>query len=97
MNENAIKQLKDEELENVSGGEDVEIVFGTKDLSSGNTQNIQPYTEPDSQMTIVPFVENTNQTIQEYQDPSGNNFYRKGGTSADDIPVVPYRYNNPGN
>lgn len=97
MKEDISRQLNDEELSCVNGGEDVEIVFGTKDLSSGNTQNIQPYTEPDSQMTIVPFVENTNQTIQEYQDPSGNNFYREGGTCADDIPVVPYRYNNPGN
>ena len=97
MSENTINKLSDEQLSHVNGGEDVEIVFGTKDLSSGNTQNIQSYTEPESQMTIVPFVENTNQTIQEYQDPSGNNFYREGGTCADDIPVVPYRYKKPGN
>lgn len=48
-------------------------------------------------MTIVPFVENTNQTIQKYQEPSGNNFYREGGMCENDIPVVPYLYRNPSN
>lgn len=49
-------------------------------------------------MKIVPFVENTNQTIQKYQEPSGNNFYRESsGICADDIPVVPYLYKTPGN
>lgn len=49
-------------------------------------------------MKIVPFVENTNQTIQKYQEPSGNNFYRESsGICVDDIPVVPYLYKTQGN
>lgn len=98
MKNNKEKQLNDDKLEDVNGGEDVDIVFGTKDLSSGSTQTIQPYNETNTEMKIVPFVENTNQTIQKYQEPSGNNFYREGGgICADDIPVVPYRYEKPGN
>ena len=90
-------KFNDEQLSHVNGGEDVEIVFGSKDLSSNSSETIQSYTEPDSQMTIVPFVENTNQTIQKYQEPSGNNFYREGGMCENDIPVVPYLYRNPSN
>ena len=68
--------IDDRVLEQVNGGQDVEIVFGTKDLSPETSQDIQPYTEP-NEIKIVPFVENTQQKIQEYKEPSSN-FYREG-------------------
>lgn len=69
MKEDIIRELNHEELSLVNGGESVDIVNGTKDLSSGSTQNIQSYTEPDPVMTIVPFVENSAPTIQKYIEP----------------------------
>lgn len=69
--------IDDKILEQVNGGQEVEIVFGTKDLSSNTSQGIQPYTEPDNEMKIIPFVENAQQKIQEYKEPSSN-FYREG-------------------
>lgn len=69
--------INDEALEKISGGQEVEIVFGAKDLSLGTSDTIQPYTEPNNEMKIIPFVENTQQKIQEYKEPS-NNFYREG-------------------
>ena len=69
MKEGIGRQLNYEELSLVNGGENVEIVSGTKDLSSGSTQNILSYTEPDPVMTIMPFVENSAPTIQKYIEP----------------------------
>ena len=61
-----MKTIDDKALEQVNGGQEVEIVFGTKDLSSETSQDIQPYTEP-NEMEITPFVEDTQQTIQKYE------------------------------
>ena len=60
-----MKTIDDKALEQVNGGQEVEIVFGTKDLSSETSQDIQPYTES-NEMEITPFVEVTQQTIQKY-------------------------------
>ncbi|MGN1404928.1 MAG: bacteriocin [Erysipelotrichaceae bacterium] len=93
MNKDNIKKLSDEELKNVSGGEDVDIVFGTKDLTSSSTQNIQSYTEPNPILTITPFVENTQQTIQNYVEPS-NDDADVTIKDPENIPVVPYLIKN---
>lgn len=64
-----MKTIDDKALEQVNGGQDVEIVFGTKDLSSETSQDIQPYTDP-NEMVITPFEENAQQTIQKYEEPT---------------------------
>ena len=66
-----MKTIDDKALEQVNGGQEVEIVFGTKNLSSETSQDIQPYTEP-NEMEITPFVEDTQQTIQKYEEPTTN-------------------------
>ena len=66
-----MKTIDDKALEQVNGGQEVEIVFGTKDLSSETSQDIQPYTES-NEMEITPFVEDTQQTIQKYEEPTTN-------------------------
>lgn len=68
--------IDDKALEQVSGGQDAEIVFGTKDLSPETSQDIQSYTEPND-MEITPYVENTQQTIQKYEEPTTPNFSRE--------------------
>lgn len=68
--------IDDKALEQVSGGQEVEIVFGTKDLSPDTSQDIQPYTESNN-MEITPYVENTQQTIQKYEESTMTNFSRE--------------------
>ena len=67
MSDSTKHNLNDEELIRVNGGEDMEIVFGAKDLSSNSAQTIQPYAEPASVMNITPFVENS--AINKYNEP----------------------------
>ena len=69
MSDSTKHNLNDEELINVNGGEDMEIIFGAKDLSSNSAQTIQSYAEPASVMNITPFVENSVSTINKYNEP----------------------------
>ena len=69
MSDSIKHNLNDEELIRVNGGEDMEIVFGAKDLSSNSAQTIQSYAEPASVMNITPFVENPASTINKYNEP----------------------------
>ena len=69
MSDSTKHNLNDEELINVNGGEDMEIVFGAKDFSSNSAQTIQSYAEPASVMNITPFVENSVSTINKYNEP----------------------------
>ena len=85
-----MKTIDDKALEQVNGGQEVEIVFGTKDLSSETSQDIQPYTEP-NEMEITPFVEDTQQTIQKYEEPT-TNFSRE---APKEIKEVRYLFRNP--
>lgn len=83
--------IDDKVLEQVNGGQDVEIVFGAKDLSPETSQDIQPYMEP-SEMKIAPYVENTQQTtIQKFEEPT-TDFYRE---APKEIKEVRYLYRNP--
>ena len=85
-----MKTIDDKALEQVNGGQEVEIVFGTKDLSSETSQDIQPYTES-NEMEITPFVEDTQQTIQKYEEPT-TNFSRE---AQKEIKEVRYLFRNP--
>ena len=68
MSDSIKHNLNDEELIHVNGGEDMEIVFGAKDLSSNSAQTIQSYAEPASVMNITPFVENSASTINKHDE-----------------------------
>lgn len=84
--------IDDKNLEQVNGGQEIEIVFSTKDLSPDTSQDIQPYTEP-NEMKIMPFVENTQQTtIQKFEEPKTTNFSRE---APEEIKEVRYLYRNP--
>ena len=69
MSDSTKHNLNDEDLIHVNGGEDMEIIFGAKDLSSNSAQTIQSYAEPASVMNITPFVENSVSTINKYNEP----------------------------
>ena len=74
MSDSIKYNLNDEELIHVNGGEDMEIVFGAKDLSSNSAQTIQSYAEPASVMNIIPFVENSVSTINKYNEPAAHEY-----------------------